>query len=178
MKKWIAFMFLAGALTGCGFSGDQSDNQNGFDTLTVQERREMLIESNRRRVRAESDEIQAYVDTSGLEWETAGSGITYRIIEAGEGQSIESEEVIPYTYEIRLLDNELIKRGGTRDNPEVIRVNKDNNGVIGLHRAMMMLNRGDSAAVLLPSDLAWGVAGSPDGVPPLSCVLYYLRIQE
>ncbi|NVK03882.1 MAG: hypothetical protein HWD92_03620 [Flavobacteriia bacterium] len=178
MMKWIAFSIAATSLVGCGFSGDQSDNRNGLDTLTVQERREMLIESNRRRVQAESNQIQAYIDTSGLAWETSASGIAYRIIEAGDGEAIQSEDVIPYSYEVRLLDDELVMKGGTKNKPEIIRVNKDNNGVIGLHRAMLELNRGDSAAVLLSSDLAWGVAGSPEGVPPLSCVLYYLRIQE
>ncbi len=174
MKYFIPTLILA--LAACQTTTNNGPHNSGMDTLTVQERRDMLIESNRHRVQMESGQIGAYLDTSEFEWISTERGIHYRIVDRGQDALIEAEDIIEYKYELRLLNDELIESSGKEN--AFIRVNMDNDAVLGLHQVMLNLHRGDSAIVIIPSDLAWGIAGNSEGIPPLSSVLYYLRIQE
>ncbi|MDZ7846012.1 MAG: FKBP-type peptidyl-prolyl cis-trans isomerase [Owenweeksia sp.] len=49
-------------------------------------------------------------------------------------------------------------------------------GEIGLHEALKKLGLGDKARFILPSHLAFGVAGDQQEVPPMTPLVYELKV--
>lgn len=172
---WI--VFVASLFVGCQSGQDQTNTGTDISEMTPNERRELLIEQNRGRVRQENEQVSAYIDSSEISFTPTGTGLRYAIIEQGVEEAIQETEIVSMRYNLTLLDGTHVG-SSKEDGALTIRVNKDNNGVLGLHEAMLNLHRGDSAVVIIPSHLAWGIAGNSDGVPPMSTVIYYLRVQD
>lgn len=145
--------------------------------LTPSEQREASIERNRERLAAERHYLESYADSSGLAWTRTGTGLRYFIYESNNDQLIQQEEIIELDYTLSLLTGEQVWSSADKG-PMMMRVNKDNDAVLGMHEAALLLHKGDSAAILIPSHLAWGIAGDPQGIPPMSPVLYNVRIHE
>lgn len=173
--------YLRSLLVLLMFSGCQSASDNGTSQdrpqLSPEEEREVLIQRNRARLQVEREEIEAWADSSGIDWLRTGTGLRLALFDSPGGDAIEREEVIRLSYTISLLDGRVV-RSSAESGPMIFRVDKDNDAVIGLHEAALLLHKGDSAAVLIPSHLGWGIAGDQMGIPPMSPVLYHIRIQE
>ncbi|NVK26831.1 MAG: FKBP-type peptidyl-prolyl cis-trans isomerase [Flavobacteriia bacterium] len=165
---------LLGLMMSCQSTQEKGRTGNQNDQLSPSERRERLIEQNLGRVQQEKAQIEAYIDSSGMAWEETGTGLRFVIIDRGEEKPIEESDIVQLDYNLHLLDGTQLASSKV-DGLYTVRANKDNDAVIGLHEALMNLHRGDSAIVLIPSHLAFGIAGEGN-VPPMSSVLYYMRI--
>lgn len=145
--------------------------------LTPSEQREALIQQNVERLRFEREMLKAYSDSSGIDWTRTGTGLQYYIYEAGDGAKIQEEDIIEMDYTLTLLDGFPVS-SSEENGPFMMRVNKDNDAVLGMHEATLLMHKGDSAAILIPSHLAWGIAGDMDKIPPITPVLYHVRIHD
>lgn len=173
MKYWI-LASLFSLLAACQ---GESNIKQPVEELSPNERREALIQQNRARLKYEREGLEAYADSSGLDWKRSGTGLRIFVFEKGTGPAIQIEDIIEMDYTLSLLSGEII-RSSQKEGAFMMRVNKDNDAVLGLHEAALRLHRGDSAAILIPSHLGWGIAGNLNGVPPMSPVLYHVRIHE
>ncbi len=177
MKRLIYIIPFLFTMIACQTTQDQGDG-NTTDTLTPQEKRDLLIERNISRIQQEKEQIAAFVDTSEIQWSQTGTGLHYHIFDGVEGtDKIVENDIVTLNYRLTLLDGYEVE-SSVEKGLYTIRANKDNGAVVGMHEALLNLHVGDSAVVLIPSHLAWGIAGDQRGVPPMSSVLYYFRIQE
>lgn len=174
MKQWLFVLpFLMNACTSTSDQGKTDTNPG----LSLEEQREVLIQRNREMLRLEREEIQAWVDSSSLPWVRTGTGLRVAKLDSTGGSKIEREDIIQMTYTLGLLNGDVLK-SSSADGLYTMRVDKDNDAVVGLHEAALLLNRGDSAAILIPSHLGWGIAGDQMGIPLMSPVLYHVRILD
>ncbi len=133
------------------------------------------IDDSRSFLEQERESIEAYIDDRQLDMRRSGTGLYYQILQVGDTpDSIYSEDLVEFEYEIYLMNGTLLyssDESGTRR----LRIDKED-AVIGLHEALKLLRLGDKGRFILPSHLAHGVAGDQNRVPPMTPLVYELKI--
>ncbi|MCA1761577.1 MAG: FKBP-type peptidyl-prolyl cis-trans isomerase [Cryomorphaceae bacterium] len=131
--------------------------------------KEELLEANRDIVNSESDKIDRYEEYAGLNMKKTSTGLRYSVYHDSEGKSPKKGSLATLTYKSYLLDSTLV---GDTDVTGALRFRVEQDDVpSGLHEAVMLLNAGDSARVILPPHLAYGLTGT-EKIPP-NATLYY-----
>ena len=107
------------------------------------------------------------------------SGLNYMIIDSSS-KKVYSPKVgdeVVLSYDIRLLDPNQTSCYHS-DSNGLARFKVDQSLVeSGLHGSNI-LRVGDSALVVLPHCLAYGIAGDNQKIPPLSPVLYFIKLVD
>lgn len=93
--------------------------------------------------------------------QTTASGLQYKIIEPGKGESPTESDRVTVDYEGKLTDGTVFDSSYKRGKPVTFPVN----GVIkGWQEALQMMKPGATWEVVIPGDLAYGKMGMP-GTP-------------
>ncbi|MCD4772199.1 MAG: FKBP-type peptidyl-prolyl cis-trans isomerase [Bacteroidales bacterium] len=136
--------------------------------------KEALIEANKHSVKSEKQNIMDYVRQHKLEMKKTGSGLMYMIYHHGNDTKIKVNDTITMNYEVQLLS------GKTCYSSELSGVRKCIVGKAyiekGLDEGILLLNFGAKAKFILPSHLAFGLAGDLDKIPPKSTLIYDVEI--
>jgi FKBP-type peptidyl-prolyl cis-trans isomerase len=97
------------------------------------------------------------------------SGLQYRIIKSGAGQTPGPEDVVTVSYKGALVDGTVFdqtKPGETRNLPA-------NKVVPGWVEALSLMKEGDEWELVIPSDLGYGAARVANGAIPPNQVLVF-----
>lgn len=152
----------------------QSDNGEGRERQQQSSSAEKRIEAQRSFLAKERKSIEAYIDDRGWTMERSGTGLYYSI-EAGEGTvAVEPEDEVEYTFEIYLMNGQSAYSSEEEGSEKLVIDHQD--AVIGLHEALKKMSLGDKGRFILPSHLAYGVAGDQDKIPPLTPLVYEIEI--
>ena len=144
--------------------------------------KETSISLNKYWIQDEHFKIKTYCERQGWKMSISPSGLNYMIIDSSSTSSSSrpdspniGDEVI-LSYDIRLLDPNQT-RCYHSDSNGLARFKVDQSLVeSGLHEVVTYLGVGDSALVVLPHYLAHGIAGDNQKIPPLSPVLYFIKL--
>ena len=142
--------------------------------------KETSISLNKYWIQDEHFQIKTYCERQGWKMSISLSGLNYMIIDSissGFDKPKIGDEVV-LSYDIRLLDPD-----------QTSCYHSDSNGLAkfkvdqslvesGLHEVVTYLGVGDSAVVVLPHYLAHGIAGDNQKIPPLSPVLYFIKLLD
>lgn len=137
---------------------------------------EKIEEMNRLAIKKESLQIDEYVRRMGWPVTTTGSGLRYYIYEKGSGATPKPDEVVEVRMIITLLNGDT-SYSWHRYGSETFMVERSSNES-GLHEAVQLMKVGDRAKIILPSHLAFGVAGDRNKIPPRSVVVYDLELLQ
>ena len=137
---------------------------------TAAEVQERLIEQNRDVLKQERAFISRFVDSTGWPFEPAGSGALEWKVQSGSAAPVQEQELLRINYRLSGLRGEEFGAG-----IQEVRVLRDAKAVWGLQYALARARHGDSLLLLLPAHLGHGLAGDGE-VPPMSPLLYYLRV--
>lgn len=171
MKLSLYFSILSIALVSCqcGRSSDQVEYPNETHTETNR------IEARKDFLKKERESIEAYQKDNKLKLQRTGTGLYYEITkDSADGETIRSGDIVEYDYDIYALDGKLLYSSNTLGRG-LLKVDKQD-AEIGLHEALKLLSLGDEGLFILPSHLAFGVAGNMDKVPPMTSLRYELKI--
>ena len=101
------------------------------------------------------------------------SGLQYRIIKSGAGQTPGLEDVVTVSYKGALVDGTVFdqtKPGETRNLPA-------NKVVAGWVEALSLMKEGDEWELVIPSDLGYGAARVGNGaIPPNQVLVFNLQL--
>ncbi len=155
------------------FAACQKRNQNN-PSQDYDEVKEQLIEMNRKKAAGESDRIKAFVKEK--KWPTieCGTGLHYFIYEHGAGDSARTDDIAIIQYRVELLDGTLCYEL-TGEEVERFRIGQAD-VESGLHEAMLYMSEGDKVHLVLPSHLAFGVAGDQSKIPQNASLVYDLTL--
>ncbi|MDX5427695.1 MAG: FKBP-type peptidyl-prolyl cis-trans isomerase [Bacteroidota bacterium] len=155
----------------CGNPTSSSEGGTEFKDADRPPSRDQIIERNREMLRKERELMDNFNDTNKLDLERSGTGIYYRVhYRSGDTLRAREGDVVVFNYRSMLLSGEPLYNSPEGE-PTQVRIGKEQIE-LGLHEALQLMNRGDSAVFILPSHLAFGVAGDQQKVPPNSPVLY------
>lgn len=163
-------VFAAGMFTSC--SGRQKEER----PVNRKALEESLIEANRNLVRQESEEIDAFLKKHAWRMTKSGSGLRYMIYEQGTGRTAKEGDRLKFEYTMRLLGGDTVE---SSESGKYLEFSPGKENVIsGLHEIALLMREGDSAKVIIPSYLAYGLTGLPNKVPPRASLIYDMKLLE
>lgn len=172
LKPFAYFIIILFAGISCECSSKQSRQDHPAQRPMTGEER---MEAQRAFLKRERESIEAYIKDRNLDVERAGNGMYYSIIkDSSAAQIVESEDVVEYAYEISMLNGSLLFTSRQLGNGR-LKIDKED-AEIGLHESLKKLGLGDEGLFILPSHLAFGVAGDQDRVPPKTALVYELKV--
>ena len=144
--------------------------------MTQQEIDQRLLEMNKAWTDRESREIRAYITEKEWPVDSTGTGLRYWIYESVEGESAKPGETVEVSFTVELLDG---KECYKTEEGETKQFRVEQSDVeSGLHEAVQYLSPGDKAKIILPSHLAYGLAGDMNKIPLKSTLVYDLTLHS
>ncbi len=103
------------------------------------------------------------------------SGLLYRELRAGSGDSPTANQTVTVHYRGALIDGTVFDSTYDRDQPTTYPVS----GFIpGWSEALQLMKPGARWELFIPADLAYGANGSPPAIPPAAALTFELELLE
>lgn len=169
MKNLVMSM-LAMALIFFGCHRDEKDagesNEKQYAEFKQKSQQpdddEAAIDWNRVNAGREDEDIAFFTQRYGWNVERRGNGLRIEILKEGRGELIKSEDEVTLEYVTCLLTGDTVYTS-KQLGPKSFRVDKSNE-ISGLHEAVKSLRKGSVAHIVIPSFLAYGVAGDGERI--------------
>jgi FKBP-type peptidyl-prolyl cis-trans isomerase len=170
--RWVALSAVFVALAGLSRCSSQNNEPAAKGENSNRGR---SIEEQRSFVAKENESIKAYMKDRNYQLKRSGSGMYYKIwTDTVNQEPILPEDRVFYNYKVYHFNGSLLYTS-TKSGTNSLVIDKQD-AVIGLHQALKKMTLGDSGLFLLPSHLAYGVAGDQNKIPPLTALHYELEV--
>jgi FKBP-type peptidyl-prolyl cis-trans isomerase len=137
---------------------------------------EQLIELNKLKIADENAEIEGFFKNRQWQMEKTDRGVFFRIYEKGRGREIKTGNEIFCEYTLSLITGEVIYHS---KNEGILNVVVGKNDLpSGLEEAILKLHQGDKANIIVPSYLAYGLAGDSNKIPSAATLIYDIYITQ
>jgi FKBP-type peptidyl-prolyl cis-trans isomerase FkpA len=119
--------------------------------------------------------LLAWTGAGAMRGATTASGISIRTVEEGNGEPIRAMDGAIIEYEGRLVDGTVFDTTEGRGPAPMIPAQV----IPGFGEALQLMREGGSYRIKIPSALAYGATGTPDGkIPPNSDLLFDVTIKQ
>jgi len=167
-------MIGASFFNSCKNGEDSHEQKSGSDKVKIDQQ---FIKVNQQIVTKEIDEMDYYQKSHQFSFVKTNFGVRYYVYKHSiVGDSIANGDVVTINYTLSLLDGTICYSSKT-DGEKQFKVGMQD-AEDGLHKAILKLNQGDKALLLIPSHLAHGLLGDSKKVPPQSPILYDIEILQ
>jgi hypothetical protein len=166
MKNVFIRMFFFLLLTSCNRSVDHSS-----PSITIDRNR--LLNINKYLVNKDMDIIRHFVKRKSWRMSLSGEGYFYELFNEGELPKITNKQLIVYDCRITLLDGTLCYE--FKNKSFVVDGSEE---IYGLHHAVKLLGKGGKARFIFPPNLAYGIRGDFDKIPPRAILIYEVHVTE
>lgn len=124
----------------------------------------------------ERRKLQVYLDTNQTHF-SFSNGMYYLPITQGAGNVAETGDLVKVNYKGYFLDGRPFESTYDRGQPLEFKLGEQGQVLKGIELAISLLNEGAKAKFIIPSQLAFGEAGSSTGiVPSYSTVVYEIEL--
>jgi FKBP-type peptidyl-prolyl cis-trans isomerase len=171
MRKWICFTaitFFLILIQSCKEETEKVSSKNEWTDSTS-------VGFNKDRIKEEELQINLFLSHhSDLQVKSSGSGLRYQILKSSNGIKAESGDSVDVLMKINLLDGTLCYR---TDSSEVDQFLVDRSQVeSGIQEGIKLMKEGEKAVLILPSNLAHGLLGDFEKIPPMSPIVVNLEL--
>ena len=129
------------------------------------------VKWNQASVGREDEDIDFFVRRYGWEMQKTGTGLRYQCVKEGQGNHPQPEQVVTLKYTTVLLTGDTVYTSD-RDGMKQFKVDKSDE-IAGLNEAVKLMRKGGRARLVIPSFLAYGVAGDGERIRgKLSLAMY------
>ena len=150
------------------------DNAEGFNAVeafrTFEGAREKRLAAEREAAKAELDKLAAG-------FEETKSGLRYQIIQKGDGQPAVAGKMVSVHYKGQLADGTVFDSSYKRNSPLDFQVGVGQ-VIPGWDEGICLLNVGDKARLVIPSDLGYGSAGAGGVIPPNATLVFDVELMD
>lgn len=173
------FILLLALFTGVLFSCHQ---QNATGSVVVssdaekEEKTDPYVEGNKNIMRRENEEIQMFLKRYGWDMQRTPTGLYIEVLSPGNGELYKENDPVTLEYRTFLLSGEMIYCSDSLGMKHFV-VNRSEE-IDALHEAVQLLRPGARARLVIPSYLAYGVAGDGDRIQGLQPVMMEIKISE
>lgn len=120
----------------------------------------------------EADSFMLAKARSGL-YQRTESGLLYRVLTEGSGQSPKATDQVSFYYEGRLMDGTVFDENYSRGEPLTAPAG---NMIKGFTEALTMMTPGSEWEVVIPFYLGYGVRGSAGSIPQYAPLTFKLKL--
>jgi len=150
------------------------EEANAFDAATVFGQQDAIKKEKEAKAKAEqgkllADHVKGFNRTN--------SGLYYRIDAESEGDKPGRGQTVRVHYEGRLLNGQVFDSSYRRDEPIEFPVGTGR-VIAGWDEGIMLLNKGAKARFVIPSVLAYGVAGVGGVIPPNASLIFDVELVD
>ena len=158
MKKTLLSALILGSMAlfvSCGHrpTGEVVTN----DQKPEEDKYAPYVEGNKKILYWENEEMEMFIKRYQWQMQRTGTGLYIEILEPGQGECFREGDMVTMEYQTFLLDGERIYCSDS-DGLKQFTVDRSEE-IDGLHEAVKMLRHGAKARLVVPSYLAYGVAG-------------------
>lgn len=164
----LSFVFAISLLVSCSTQVEETKELK----FTEREKYERMIDQNRSVLEAERKAIGSFMDSSTQKFIRNGLGMHISIIERGSGTILDTGDLV----RIHLRITDLKGYEFNQFKYSQFSILRDNEMIWGVQEASLGSRQGDSLILIIPAHLAHGLAGDLNTIPPLTTLVYYLRI--
>jgi FKBP-type peptidyl-prolyl cis-trans isomerase len=136
------------------------------------------IAYNQKGVALENENINLFLKRYSWQPEVTPTGLRIEILKNGSGELLKTGDEVTLKYKTKLLSGETVYSSQI-DSLKYFIIDKSEE-ITGLHEAAKMLRRGSKARLVIPSYLAYGVAGDGMGIigrRPLVMIVEVVDVQ-
>lgn len=142
----------------------------------TEEKIDPFVEGNKNIVRQEDEEIDLFIKRYAWNMQKSGSGLRIEILKEGTGETFTIGDTVSLDYQLFLLDGTLLY-SSDNDGKKSFVIGKSQE-LTGLHEAVQYLKKGGEARLVLPSYLAYGVAGDGDKIKGRKSIALTINIDK
>ena len=178
MRKYFIVITIVLALCSLVACGDQKATGSVVSSSDeVQEDKDApYVEGNKKIMQLENEEMQMFIARYGWQMERTPTGLYIEILEPGHGEQFREGDRVMLEYKTFLLSGEQIYNSDS-NGVKVFIVNRSEE-IGALHEAVQMMRPGAKARLVIPSYLAYGVAGDGDMIHVLQPIVMEIRALE
>jgi FKBP-type peptidyl-prolyl cis-trans isomerase FkpA len=166
----IVILIILSSLFGCKSKNNPSEEvQNQLNSH--------LINANKILTHTESQDIEKYISEKGWEMLKTGTGLRYKINGTGKGDFINDDEKVIISGKVSLMYEDLVIYSFDRQKPFVFNMGKAEDPK-GLEEGLKMMKKGQTAIMILPSHLGFGLSGDAKSIPPKAVLVYQVEILD
>lgn len=175
MKKRLTF-FVFLLCASIVFFGCNKKQQKIVTAEDIRKYEERNIEINKQIVKLKQDTIKQFIQDNNLQMSKTGSGLWYNIVQSGDTSTIQKGDIVKISYSISLLNG---KYCYSSDSTGLKEFKVGQGGVeSGLEEAILLMHKGDSADLIIPPHLAYGLIGDQKKIPALAILHYSVVVKD
>jgi len=127
----------------------------------------------------EKEILRQFLKGSRISVKPTSSGLYYIKLVAGNGKKVKIGDTLVIDYEGRFLNGKFFDSTVKRYEPFQFVYGQEWQVIKGLEEGVGMMEEGEKALLIVPSDLAFGQEGSSTGViPPYTSLIYELELKK
>lgn len=125
----------------------------------------------------------AYMVSTNKDIDTTSTGIYYVVDKVGTGTTVQAGDSVTVKYTGMFMDGQIFDASAYHGNGTYKYVHKDADPykrlIQGWEEGIEVLQKGGSAAFLIPSSKGYGITGSYDGsIPPYSPLIFVIEVVD
>ncbi|QOG02016.1 peptidylprolyl isomerase [Flavobacterium sp. MDT1-60] len=164
----------------------QGDNLDAVEIIRVGEEAEKfnaieafvgLKGARLKRDAALKAESEAKMEQLAAGFDKTDSGLRYKMIQKGDGKRAEAGKTVAVHYEGSLESGKVFDSSYPRKKPIEFRLGQGQ-VIEGWDEGIALLQVGDKARFVIPSDLAYGAAGAGGVIPPNATLIFDVELME
>ncbi|KQO32644.1 peptidylprolyl isomerase [Flavobacterium sp. Leaf82] len=122
-------------------------------------------------------ESEAKMEQLAAGFDRTDSGLRYKMINKGDGKKAEAGKTVAVHYEGSLESGKVFDSSYPRKKPIEFRLGQGQ-VIEGWDEGIALLQVGDKARFVIPSDLAYGAAGAGGVIPPNATLIFDVELME
>ncbi|RAJ17018.1 peptidylprolyl isomerase [Olleya aquimaris] len=149
--------------------GQDAENFNAIEAFRTFEG------AREKRIAAEREAKREALDKLAAGFEETESGLRYQIIQKGNGKKAEKGNQVSVHYKGQLADGTVFDSSYKRNQPLDFQVGVGQ-VISGWDEGIQLLNVGDKARFVIPSDLGYGARGAGGVIPPDAILVFDVEL--
>ena len=133
--------------------------------------------SGEARLKAEKEKQEAELDKVAAGFDSTASGLRYKMIQNGKGAKAEKGKMVSVHYEGSLLNGKVFDSSYKRNEPIDFQLGIGQ-VIPGWDEGISLLQVGDKARFVIPSELAYGSAGAGGVIPPNATLIFDVELMN
>lgn len=149
--------------------GEEAQNWNAVEAFRTFEG------SRAKRIADEKAAQEAQIEELATGFDKTDSGLRYKLIQKGDGVKAEKGQTVSVHYKGQLPDGTVFDSSFKRNKPIDFQLGVGQ-VIPGWDEGIQLLNVGDKARLVIPSDLAYGSAGAGGVIPPNATLVFDVEL--
>jgi FKBP-type peptidyl-prolyl cis-trans isomerase len=152
------------------------ENKSNKQIIDSKELSDILLDANKLQIAYDTLRAISFIRLNNWNMQQTKTGVWYEIIDSVNGVPINEDDIVTIEYTVRLMDGALCY-SSMETGPKTFKV-KLGSVENGLEDGIVLLKGGDSARFVMPQFRAHHLLGDGKKIPPLTTIIYNLRVIE